>query len=121
MKCRTVSNSKETWSEEQPVQYGTPQGSCLGSLIFLVFVNDLHLHLRDPECIQFADDTTLVFTHRNLNFLQFSIESELLIVQDCFNANKLTLNVDKSLYLLYHNQKQTVPVFKIMLNGIEIP
>ena len=121
VKCLTVSNSKESISKELPVQYGTLQGSDLGPLIFLVFVNDLHLHLKDSECVQFADDTTLVFTHRNLKYLHFSIESELLIVQDWFNANKLTLNVDQSSYLLYHNHKQIVPGFKIVLNGIEIP
>ena len=71
--------------------------------------------------MQFADDTTLVFTHRNLNYLHFSIESELRSIQDWFNANKLTLNVEKSSYLLYHNQKQLVSNFKIELNGVEIP
>ena len=71
--------------------------------------------------MQFADDTTLLFTHRNLNYLRFSIESELLTIQDWFNANKLTLNVDKSSYLLYHNRKQPIPNFKIVINGVEIP
>ena len=108
-------------SDEHFVEYGAPQGSCLGPLIFLIFVNNLHLHLQHSDCVQFADDTTLVFTHRNLNYLHYSIESELLIIQDWFNANKLTLNVDKSSYLLYHNQKQPIPNFKIVLNGTEIP
>ena len=108
-------------SDEHPVEYGTPQGSCLGLLIFLIFVNNLHLHLQHSDCVQFAEDTTLLFTHQNLNYLPYSIESELLIIQDWFNANKLTLNVDKSSYLLYHNHKQPIPKFKIVLNGIEIP
>ena len=121
VKCRTISNCSESVSKEQLVEYGTPQGSCLGPLIFLIFVNDLHLHLKDSECIQFADDTTLVFTHKSLNYLRFSIENELSIVQDWFNANKLTLNVDKSVYLLYHNHNQNIPSFNIELNGIVIP
>ena len=121
VKCRTISNNKEAKSDEYPVNYETPQGSCLGPLIFLIFVNDLHLHLQHSECVQFVDDTTLVFTHRNLNYLHFSIESELTCIQDWFNANKLTLNIEKSSYLLYRNQKQLVPNFKIELNGIEIP
>ena len=116
-----MSNMEETMSKEYPVEYGTPQGSCLGPLIFLIFVNDLHLHLQHSEGVQFADDTTLLFKHRNLNYLQFCIESELLTIQDWFNANKLTLNVEKSSYLLYHNRKQPIPNFKIALNGVEIP
>ena len=121
VKCKTISNTAETNSEEYPVKYGTPQGSCLGPLIFLIFVNDLHLHLQYSECVQFADDTTLVFAHQNLKYLHFSIESDLITIQDWFSENKLTLNVEKSSYLLYHNQKQLVSNFKIKLNGVEIP
>ena len=109
VKCRTIINCSESVSKEQLVEYGTPQGSCLGHLIFLIFVNDLHLHLKDSECIQFADDTILVFTHKSLNYLRFSIEKELSIVQDWFNANKLMLNVDKSVLTVPQPQpKHTV-------------
>ena len=121
VKCSTLSNSSKTTGNEYPVHYGTPQGSCLGPLIFLIFVNDLHLHLRDAEGIQFADDTTLVFVHRNLNYLQFCIQEELTILQDWFNSNKLTLNIGKSSYLLYHNKKEKPTTVRIELNGIEIP
>ena len=77
VKCRTVSSTTIQTSREYCVEYGTPQGSCLGPLIFLIFVNDLHLHLHDAECVQFADDTTLLFKHKNIRYLQFCIESEL--------------------------------------------
>ena len=87
VKCRTVSDPTEVVSDEQEVHYGTPQGSCIGPLIFLLFVNDLHLNLGVADCIQFADDTTLVFVHCNLNYLRYCVENELSIVQDWFNAN----------------------------------
>ena len=52
-------------SKEFQVEYGAPQGSCLGPLIFLVFCNDLHLHLMHLEVLQFADDTTLYLSHKH--------------------------------------------------------
>ena len=121
VKCRTISNPTGTKSEFHSIHYGTPQGSCLGPLIFLLFINDLHLNLSMSECIQFADDTTLVFVHRNQNYLRYCMESELAIVQDWFNANRLTLNVGKSSYLLFHGHTKNLSEFKIKLNNIEIP
>ena len=58
-KFRTAASSTETRSSLYDVDYGTPQSSCLGPLIFLIFCNDLHLYLTHLQCIQFADDTTL--------------------------------------------------------------
>ena len=50
-----------TTSNEFPVNYGMPQGSCLRPLIFLIFCNDLNIHLTSMQCIQFADDTTYIW------------------------------------------------------------
>ena len=101
VKCRTACSSEVTVSENFPIEYGTPQGSCLGPLIFLIFVNDMSLHISDVELVQFADDTTLIFGHRNHHYLKYCIERELEHLQDWFYANKLTLNVDKSVYMLF--------------------
>ena len=121
VKCRTISSPTETKSEYHSIHYGTPQGSCLGPLIFLIFISDLHLNLSTSECIQFADDTTLVFVHRNQNYLRYCMESELAIVQNWFNANRLTLNIGKSSYLLFQGHTKTLRKFNIALNNIEIP
>ena len=121
VKCRTVSDPSEITSDDYNVQFGTPQRSCLGPLIFLLFVNDLNLNLGIGDCIQFANDTTLVFAHRNLKYLRYCVESELSVVQDWFNANKLTLNIGKSSYLLFQGHKQQLTKFQIVLNGVEIP
>ena len=118
--CKTVSSGCEVLSDEYRVKYGTPQGSCLGPLIFLIFVNDLHLHLHDSECVQFADDTTLIFSHRNLKYLRFCVEEELCRIHDWFNTNKLTLNIDKSSYLLFDANKVKSTDFTLSLNGLKI-
>ena len=121
VKCKTVSSGDEVLSEEYMVEYGTPQGSCLCPLIFLTFVNDLYLHLQDSECVQFADDMTLIFSHHNLKYLQFCVEEELCRVHDWFRANKLTLNMNKSSYLLFEGNRTTCTKFNLSLNGFEVP
>ena len=120
VKCRTTSSGIDTLSDEFVVKYGTPQGSCLGPLIFLIFVNDLHLHLLDCECIQFADDVTLIFAHLNLRYLRFCVEQELCRIRDWFHANKLTLNIEKSSYLLFVANRVTCANFKLSLDALEI-
>ena len=99
--CKTADSGGEHTSQQYNVEFGTPQGSVLGPLIFLIFCNDLHLHLTFLSCIQFADDTTLYISHTNLNFITFALEHDLSILQDWFYTNKLTLNIGKSVAILF--------------------
>ena len=94
-KCRTASSSTETRSKLFDVNVGTPQGSCLGPLIFLIFCNDLRLHLIHLQCIQFADDTTLFTSHKSKCYLEYCVTTDLERLHDWFKANKLTLNLNK--------------------------
>ena len=77
VKCMSESESEE-YSDYLPVEVGTPQGSILGPLIFLVFNNDLHLHLSYSNCILFADDTTIYATHKNLRHLTWCVREDLM-------------------------------------------
>ena len=120
VKCRTVSSTTSQTSREYSVKYGTMQGSCLGPLIFLIFVNHLHLHLHDAECMQLADNTELLFKHKNICYLQFCIESELKRIQDWFNANKLTLNVSKCSYLLFNTSSKVHRTLNLTLNDVMV-
>ena len=108
VKCVTSSTGRMEKSEDFPVKVGTPQGSCLGPLLFLIFVNDLHLHLDLCSSILFADDTTIYKSHRNLKFLKWCIEEDLKIVSDWLRANKLTLNLKKSVYILFPKSNKEV-------------
>ena len=101
VKCQVASSGKLEYSDYQTVNYGTPQGSCLGPLIFLIFTNDLNLHLNHCASILFADDTTLYKTHRHLNYLKWCIQDDMQTLTDWFKANKLTLNLEKTICLLF--------------------
>ena len=103
------------------INYGTPQGSCLGPLIFLIFCNDLRLHLDFMECLQFADDTTMIYSHKNPTYLAYCIETDLTNVQDWFCANKLTLNVKKTVYMKFHRKNCQTSNLNLELNGVTIP
>ena len=120
-KCRTAQSGQVTKSDIFPIDYGTPQGSCLGPLIFLIFCNDLSLHLQFLECIQFADDTTLVYSHANKHYLRFCVMEDLLSIQDWFYANKLTLNLSKTVYLFFEHKGHMNTDLDLTLNGITIP
>ena len=64
------SNGKIEYSSYHPLSYGTPQGSCLGPLLFLIFINDLHYSVSYGTSLLFADDTTLLHSHKNLRYLK---------------------------------------------------
>ena len=113
VRCRTEKDPGVTYSSSYDVEYGTPQGSCLGPLLFLIFTNDLYRNLDYCNAILFADDTTVYKGHRNKNYLRWCIETDLLKITDWFKANKLTVNIDKTVFMSFGPKDDR-------LNNIEI-
>ena len=87
-------------SSEQPIKCGVPQGSILGPLLFLLYINDL------PECLDntrprlFADDTNLTASGESLNDIEIAVNSDLENLRNWLMANKLSLNVAKTEFML---------------------
>ena len=121
VECKTRDSNSKTTSKSYPVEYGAPKGCCLGPLIFLIFCNDLQCHLMFLSCIQFADDTTLYITHNKISYIQSCIEIDLAILQDWFLSNKLTLNVGKSVCILFGQKPGSTTKLQIMLGNENIP
>ena len=119
VKCKIGTDETETKSDWQDIEYGTPQGSNLGPLLFLIFCNDLYKQMENCSSILFADDTTVYKSHRNLNYLKFCIETDLKLLNDWFKANKLTLNVNKSVCMVFANSKKNITV-DICIDNIPI-
>lgn len=103
---------------------GVPQGSILGPLLFLLYVNDLHKASNQISAIMFADDTNLFYSHSDLNTLYQKMNEELIKITQWFSANKLSLNLKKTQYSLFHsnNKKSKIPesIPTISINGMEI-
>ena len=92
-------NLKQINSNLKEINYGVPQGSCLGPLLFFIYVNDL------PESVKctprlFADDTCLIFKACDISSLQRLINSELKKLDTWCCSNKLTVNPSKSNIIL---------------------
>ena len=121
VKCVTAASGSLDYSDIYELKYGTPQGSCLGPLIFLIFNNDLHLNLLYSNCILFADDTTIYHTHKNLRHLEWCIREDLTIISDWFKANQLMLNLSKSVCILFNNDKDKPQIKALEFGNISIP
>ena len=79
-------------SSKQRIRTGVPQGSVLGPLLFLLYINDLHQVIKDSRIAMFADDTTVLNAGDKISPL---ITQDLKNMTNLFVSNKLTVNVDK--------------------------
>ena len=83
-------------SSFRTINTGVPQGSILGPLLFLIYINDIVNSCQEPNFILYADDTSLLASHNNLNTLIESTNKNLAQVSQWFKCNKLSLNVSKT-------------------------
>ena len=112
IKCKT-NKFGTTYSTYHEMDYGTLQGSCLGPLLFLVFINDLPLNNDNGISLLFADDTTLLHSHHDIETLKRLVEKDVHKLMDWFRANKLTLNLSKTEVILFNSKDSSQ---KITLN-----
>ncbi len=89
-------------SSKHTVNLGVPQGSVLGPLLFLIYINDIYKSSEVFKFYLFADDMNLVYSDKKLKSLETIINRELIGVCEWLNTNKLTLNLKKSNYVIFH-------------------
>ena len=88
-------------SERNTIEYSVPQGRILGPLLFILLINDLNNVLKYSKSIIFADDTTIYLSGRAPMMLYAQAKHDLMCLSEWFKANKLTLNLEKSEYILF--------------------
>ena len=114
MQCTEIG---DTQSELELIKCGVPQGSVLGPLLFLIYINDIVNSSNLFKFTLFADDTSLYYSCKNTNKLEEIINIELSKISDWLSANRLSLNVGKSNLLYFTNKNRSnLKDMKIMIN-----
>ena len=92
---------KTEQSEERTAKCGMPQGSILGPLLFILYVNDLPKVCSKSKVIFYADDTAILCKGKNIAKIQNMLNSEMSLCSDWLTQNKLHLNVSKNKSMLF--------------------
>jgi hypothetical protein len=111
-----------TLSDQNEINTGVPQGSVLGPLLFIIYITDMNKCLTNSTAFGFADDTTLLVKNKEFEDLYINAYEDLENICDWFAANKLSINLSKTNYILFRNKtrirQNNIP--NLIINGIEI-
>ena len=100
----------DTLSDEMQIVCGVPQGSILGPILFLLYISDIKNSSKMLKFFLYTDDTNTLLISKSIQELECIYNKELSYVTDWLNANKLTLNVEKSNLVLFRStKKQWIP------------
>ena len=106
--CRVNSATSST----RKISCGVPQGSNLGPLLFLIYVNDLPNCLDNSCSAVYADDTNLTSHSDDINKLEELLNFEMCNIHQWLLSNKLTLNAEKTEYMIIGTRQRLAKVSK---------
>ena len=110
-------------SEKAILRCGVPQGSILGPLLFLIYINDLTTMADYATVRMYADDTNMTFTACSIPELQHDMDIDLQFLQSWLVANRLTLNVLKTEFMLVGSRQRVATLTQeldLSINGISL-
>ena len=109
-----------TKSDMKDICIGTPQGSVLGPLIFLLYVNDLPLHITHGKTFMYADDTSIVVSDSDPTILKRKVSNVLHEFDKWCHDNRLIINHDKTVLVEFGCRQKNLTNFNFNFNGFTL-
>ena len=110
-----------TNSTSEKVMYGVPQGSVLRPLLFFIFINDLHVSVRNSTIHHFADDSNLLLISKSLKQINKLINHDLSLLVQWLRLNKISLNTSKTKILIFRPKGKLITKhLNFRINGEKI-
>jgi exonuclease III len=108
-------------SSPRSINIGVPQGTILGPILFLIFINDISSHTLNASINIYADDVVLYYNHTDITILQNNLQKSLDSIYMWYKRNKLSLSVEKCTSMIIDkSRRKDTNSFNLKLDGVAI-